>query len=378
MDWKIPLFKIMWDENDVERVTEIVKRGSFWATGPEIDVFESKISDFVGTKYAVAFNSGTSALHSLLIAYGLQQGDEVIVPSFTFISTANAPLFVGAKPVFADIEEKTCGLDPESVKELITSKTKAIIPIHYAGCPCLIRELKEIAEDSNMLLIEDAAESLGASIRGIRVGNFGDSALLSFCQNKVITTGEGGAIVTDSLELYKKLRLLRSHGRDENENYFSSTDSMDYISIGYNFRISTLLAAIGISQIEKISDIIRLRREKADYFTKKLLKIPEIVLPKQLDGYFNIYQMYPIMVENNIRNDLMKYLSKRGVMTKIYFPPVHLTKFYKNKFGYDRDMLPVTEDISSRILSLPIYPTMLEEEQNYVVKQITEFFGVNK
>ena len=162
---KIPLFKIYWDEEDIKMVNGVIKRGAYWTTGPNIEEFEKMISEYVGTKYCVTFNSGTSALHSVLLAYGVKEGGEVIVPSFTFISTANAPLFVGAKPVFADIEEKTFGLDPESVKEKITEKTKAIIPIHYGGCPCLIRELKEIAEDYNLILIEDAAESLGATIK---------------------------------------------------------------------------------------------------------------------------------------------------------------------------------------------------------------------
>lgn len=161
MAWKIPLFKIYWDEEDVEAVTEAIKTGMNWAVGPNVVNFEALIARYVGTKYAVTFNSGTSALHAALLAHGIKQGDEVIVPSFTFIATANAPLFVGAKPVFADIAEETFGLDPEDVKENITKKTKAIIPIHYGGCSCKIRELKEIAEDHNLILIEDAAESLG-------------------------------------------------------------------------------------------------------------------------------------------------------------------------------------------------------------------------
>ena len=159
---EIPLFKIYWDKEDIEMINSVIKRGAYWTTGPNIEEFEKMISEYVGSKYCAVFNSGTSALHSILLAYGIKDGDEVIVPSFTFISTANAPLFVGAKPVFADIEEKTFGLDPEDVKEKITNKTKAIIPIHYGGSPCLIRELKEVAEDHNLILIEDAAESLGA------------------------------------------------------------------------------------------------------------------------------------------------------------------------------------------------------------------------
>ena len=221
MTWKIPLFKIYWDEDDVEAVTESIRAGMNWATGPNVAKFEESIASYVGTEYAVTFNSGTSAMHAALLSHGIKEGDEVIVPSFTFIATANVPLFVGAKPVFADIEEDTFGLDPEDVKEKITEKTKAIIPIHYGGCPCKIRELKEIAQDHDLILIEDAAESFGAKVKDEKVGTFGDSAMLSFCQNKIITTGEGGVIVTNSEEIYEKLKLIRSHGRWETQDYFT-------------------------------------------------------------------------------------------------------------------------------------------------------------
>ena len=373
MGWKIPLFKIYWDEEDIKSVTNVIKRGSYWATGPEIQAFEDKIADYVGTKYAVTFNSGTSALHALLLAYDLKQGDQVIVPSFTFIATVNAPLFVGAKPVFAEIEDKTYGLDPEDVKERITSKTKAIMPIHYGGCPCLIRELKEIAEDYHLLLIEDAAESFGAKIKDKRVGTFGDSAMLSFCQNKVITTGEGGAIVTDSKEVYEKLKLIISHGRLETQDYFTSTEYMDYVALGYNFRMPTMVAALGLSQLKKIDKIIEMRRERAEYLTEKLSKIKEITLPTSLPDYFHVYQMYAIRINENLRNDLMKYLSDKGIMTKVYFPPIHLTHFYRTKFGYKGGELPITEEVSDQVLSLPIYPTLTEKEIDHIIEKINKF-----
>ena len=374
MTWKIPLFKTYWDEEDIESVTKVIKRGSYWATGPEIQAFENKIAEYVGTKYAVTFNSGTSALHALLLAYDLKQGDEMIVPSFTFISTANAPLFVGAKPVFAEIGDKTCGLDPEDVKERITAKTRAIMPIHYGGCSCLIRELKEIAEDHNLLLIEDAAESLGAKIKNEKVGTFGDSAMLSFCQNKVITTGEGGAIVTDSKVVYEKMKLIRSHGRLETQDYFSSTGYLDYVRLGYNFRMPTMIAALGLSQIKKIDKVIKMRRDKAKYMTEKLSKNKEITLPNPPPDYFHVYQMYAIRINENLRNDLMKYLSERGIMTKVYFPPVHLTNFYRTKFGYKEGELPITEGISDQVLSLPLYPTLTEKEIDYITEKVIIFF----
>ena len=375
MTWKIPLFKIYWDEDDVEEVTESIRAGMNWATGPNLAKFEESIASYVGTEYAVTFNSGTSALHAALLAHGLKNGDEVIVPSFTFIATANAPLFVGAKPVFADIEEETFGLDPDDVKEKITKKTKAIIPIHYGGCPCKIRELKEIAEDHNLILIEDAAESLGARIGDKKVGTFGDSAMLSFCQNKIITTGEGGAIVTDSREMYERLKLLRSHGRLETQDYFSSSEIMDYITLGYNFRMSNITAALGIAQLRKADEIIEMRRKNVEYLAAQLKDIEDVTTPKTPKDYYNVYQMFTMRISATIRDDLIKYLADKGVMTKVYFPPIHLTDFYKNKLGCINN-LPVTEELSSKVLTLPMHPTLTDEEMDYMSDEIKNFFGV--
>ena len=372
MTWKIPLFKIYWDEEDVEAITEAIKAGMNWAVGPNVVNFEKLIANYVGTKYALTFNSGTSALHAALLAHEIKQVDEVIVPSFTFIATANAPLFVKAKPVFADIEEETFGLDPGDVNEKITKKTKVIMPIHYGGSACKIRELKEIAEDNNLLLIEDAAESLGAKIKEQKVGTFGDSAMLSFCQNKVITTGDGGAIVTDSRAIYEKLKLIRSHGRLETTDYFSSTEYMDYVTLGYNFRMSNIIASLGVAQLKKTDKIIEMRRKNAKYLTVRLKReIKEIITPTLPKDYCHVYQMYTTRVDN--RDELMKHLADKGIMTKVYFSPVHLTHFYKNELGYSCK-LPVTEEISTQVLTLPMYPALTKEEMDYIVKEIKNFY----
>ena len=374
-EWKIPLYKVYWDENDVEAVTKVIKRGTYWAIGPEIEEFERVVADYVGVKYGVSFNSGTAALHAVLLAYDIKQGDEVIVPSFTFIATANAPLFVGAKPVFADIEDSTFGLDPSDVERKITEKTKAIMPIHYGGLPCRIKELKKIAEEYDLLLIEDAAESIGASINGWKVGSFGNAAMFSFCGNKVITTGEGGIIVTDSGEIYERLKLIRSHGRLEFEPYFMTTRTLDYIMLGYNWRISSITAALGLAQMEKLDKVIEMRRKNAEYITKKLLKIDGVEIPDPLNSYFHVYQMYTIRVkgERRVRDALKDYLAKRGIMSKVYFEPVHLTHFYREKFGFKGGELPVTERLSSEVLTLPLYPTMTIEEMEYIIESINEF-----
>jgi len=377
LEWKIPLYKVYWDETDIEAVTKIIKRGTYWAVGPEIEEFEREVASYVGVKYGVSFNSGTSALHAILIAYGIKEGDEVIVPSFTFIATANAPLFVGARPVFAEIEESTFGLDPNDVERKITEKTKAVMPIHYGGLPCQIKELKEVTEKHGLLLIEDAAESIGSSLGGRRVGSFGAAAMFSFCGNKVITTGEGGIVVTDSGEIYERLKLIRSHGRLEFEPYFLTTKTLDYIMLGYNWRISSITAALGLAQMKKLSKVIEMRRKNAEYLTTKLSEIDGVGVPSPPAGYFHVYQMYTIRVKGGrmVRDALKDHLAKKGIMSKVYFEPVHLTSFYKERFGYKGGELPVTERLSSEVLTLPLYPTMSVEEMDYIVEVVKEFFS---
>lgn len=372
MTWEIPLFKIFTDESDVQEVSDVIRSGMNWATGKKVTEFEELTAQYMQSEYAVTFNSGTSALHALLLAYGIGAGDEVIVPSFTFIATANAPLFVGAKPVFSDIEDRTFGLDPQDVIQKITPRTKAIIPIHYGGTPCRIRELKEIAEDHNLILIEDAAEAFGAKVGNDMVGSFGDSALLSFCQNKVITTGEGGAIITKSRAVQEKLKLLRSHGRVETCDYFSSTENFEYASLGYNMRMSNISAALGVAQIRKADTIIRLRREKAEYYKKRLKKAVEgVKFCSAPEDSFEVFQLFSLCVPK--RNELMAHLAKDGIMTKIYFSPVHHTTFYKRQLKYTCT-LPVTDRVSETILSLPFHPGITTGEIDRVVDSIQRFY----
>lgn len=368
----IPLFEIYNDENDVNLISEEIASGKFWAVGSRVSEFEEKIADYIGTKYAVSMNSGTSALHASLIAHGIGKNDEVIVPSYTFIATANCALFVGAKPVFADIEEETFGLDPSSVESLINKNTKAIIPVHYGGCPCKIKELKDIAEDNDLILIEDAAEAFGASVNGKNVASFGDSNILSFCQNKIITTGEGGAVVTDSEEIYEKLNLIRSHGRLESSDYFSSSSLFDYIDLGFNWRMSNLTAALGISQIQKADKIIELRRENVKYLTKRLLEETDnVIIPEVPNGYHHVYQLFSVLVDK--RDELIQFLSDNGISSKIYFHPVHQSEFYKNKLNYDVE-LSVTESVFQKTITLPMYPTLTTEQMDYIAETVGKFY----
>lgn len=374
MNWKIPLYKIYTDNDDQEAVSKVIKRGMSWAIGPEIEQFEMLLAKYLKRKFCVVFNSGTSALHASLLSLKIKTNDEVIVPSFTFIATPNSVLMVNAKPKFLDIEKTTLGLDPKLLESKINSKTKVIMPIHYAGLPCKIDEIQKITKTHKIALIEDAAESFGAKIKNKKVGTFGDLSILSFAGNKVLTTGEGGAVLTDSKSLYDKLKLIRSHGRKDVSNYFLSSDSPQYVSLGYNWRMSSISAALGISQLKKLDKLISLRQEKANYYHKKLRKISEIQLPNIPYDFTHVYQLYSIILSNyKIRDSLKSYLTKKGIMTKIFFSPVHETYFYKKIIKQKFD-LPVTSSVSRQILSLPLYPSMTKEEIHYVCESILQFF----
>ena len=373
MKWKIPLYKIFTDRDDNKAVNKVLQRGMDWAIGHEIAEFEKKIANYIGTKYCVAFNSGTSAGHAALLAININSG-EVIVPSFTFISTANWPLMVNAKPKFVDIEEENFGLSPERVKVEITKNTKAIIPIHYGGLPCKIVEINRIARNKKITLIEDCAESFGAKIKGVSVGTFGQMSIFSFAPNKILTTGEGGVICTDSRKIFEKLQLIRSHGRKVNENYFKTSQLPNYISIGYNWRMSSMTAALGLSQFDKLDRIIQLRRRHARFYVLKLKKINEIKLPDEPKDHLHVYQLFTIQLKNNlIRNELQKFLASRRIMTKVFFEPIHLSKFYR-KSGFGKKSLPNTEKISQTVLSLPIFPGLKSEEIRHICDSIKEFF----
>jgi len=377
-DWKIPLYKIYTDDEDVNLITKIVKRGTHWAIGPEITELENAIKNYVGAEHCLVLNSGTSALHALFLANGFSQGNEIIIPSFSFISTANSVLFVNAEPKFADIEDTNFGLDPLSISEKITPKTKAVVPMDYGGLSCKIFEIKDIAQKNNLILIEDAAEALGASVAGKKVGSISDSAIFSFCGNKVLTTGEGGAVITNSNEIYEKIKLIRSHGRLDKTAYFDNPSTPQYEQIGYNWRMSTITAVLGITQLQKLDKIIHMRQENAKYISSRISKHSDIKVPNPDSNYEHIYQMYTIRLsDQKTRDNLHDFLLKKRIFSKVYFEPIHLTSFYMKKFGTKKDSLPITEKISKEVLTLPLYPNMTNEEKKYLVESIAEFFEQN-
>jgi len=363
---KIPLFKIATGEDDCKAVNKVIMRGSFWAEGPEIEQFEEKVAKYIGTRYGIAFNSGTSALHALLESYKLKyplgfDDFEVIVPSFTFMSTATSVLLAGGRPVFSEIEYETYGLDVEDIENRITVKTKAIILVHYGGYPARDTiKIRQLADKNNLLLIEDAAESMGAKINGQMIGSIGDSAMLSFCQSKTLGIGEGGMIVTNSTTIRDKARLVRSHGKEGD----------DCVLPGYNYRMPTMCAALGLSQMKRIDDNIKKRRTAADYIRTHLKECPKLDFPSLIKDHFQVYQLFTIMFENSeIRDNVKKALDAAGVQSKIYFNPVHRTKlYYSTNYGN----LPITSDIAGCVLTVPMYPDITKNDLDLIIDTIKE------
>ncbi|MFU8869421.1 DegT/DnrJ/EryC1/StrS family aminotransferase [Natronococcus sp.] len=362
----IPLFEIAWDERDVRNAVDSITRGSYWANGPYVEAFEDGLERYLGVEHAVTVNSGTTALVAALEAHGIDEDDEVVVPAFTFIATANAVRLVGARPVFADIEPDTYGLDPAAVADAITERTAAIVPVHPYGAPCRIDALAAVAAEADVPLIEDAAEAFGSAYRGKAVGTIGETAALSFCQNKILPTGEGGAVVTDDDELARRLERFRSHGRASAE-YFDSAASGDYVGLGTNIRMSDLVAAVGCAQLEKVDELIAERRRVAERYAAGLSGIDGVKPhPEPADGR-HVRQLYTVTLAPGVdRETVIETLADRGIASKVYWdPPVHLTRAYRDR--YELGSLPVTEAVSGRVLSLPIAPVLDNDGVDRVV-----------
>ena len=368
-DKKIPLFEIFTDTKDLIAVNNVLKSKRNWATGEKVDEFEKKICQYTRSQFALTFNSGTNAIYASLLAAGIGPGDEVIVPAFTYVATVEPVSLVGAKPVFVDIEQSTFGLDPKDVRKKISKKTKAIIAVHYAGIPCKISVLLKIAQENNLILIEDAAEAFGSTVGNRKVGTFGDFAIFSFSQGKIITTGEGGAVLTKSKVFFDSLKLIRSLGRKEISDTTHENLPCDFIQPGYNFRLSNILAALGVSQLSKIKSILEKRHKLAKYYQQKLINIKEISAHNSDGSGASGYHIYPVLADD--RDGLSEYLGKCGIDSKVYFQPVYNHYLYRKY----RDRLPTTEKISAKVLCLPFFAAMKKKDVDYVVSAIKKYYS---
>jgi len=360
---------------EIKEVADTLKSG-WLSTGPRTQKFEEDFAYYTGAKYAVGLTSCTAALHMALLAHGVGRGDEVIMPSFTFASCANMAINVGARPIFVDIKADSFNIDPESIKKNITSKTKAIIPVHYGGQACDIEEIKKIAKDSNnIVVIEDAAHALGGEYRGKRIGSSGNTTCFSFYPTKSISTGEGGMLTTNNKRIADFVRINRLHGMSKDGwKRYSRKGSWKYEikSAGWKYNMFDIQAALGIQQLKKLDGFIETRNKYAKMYNDGLADIRGIVTPYESLDTLHARHLYPILLEEFDRDTFIELLAKKNIGTSVHFIPLHTQPLYKNKFGYRRGDFPVTERVFKSIVSLPLFPKMTQGDIKYVISSIRE------
>lgn len=366
------------DEQDIEAVVSVL-RSPFITQGPQVVEFESQVAKACGVKHAAAFNSGTSALHAAMYAAGIKPGDEVITTPLTFVATSNAAVFMGALPVFVDVDPASLCIDIDRIEAAITPRTRAIVPVDFAGFPVNIEPILEIAGRHELVVIEDAAHALGAMRGGRLVGMDADMTMFSFHPVKHITTGEGGMIVCNQEASCNRLRSCRGHGverelanweyEDEGPWYYEMQD------LGYNFRMTDIQAALGISQLDKLPQFIKKRQEIAAHYDEVLQEIPWLkTAPRAAAANQHAYHLYPILLAPEInRKDFFCYLRANGIGVQVHYIPVHLQPYYQRNFAYRRGDFPTAEEIYAREVSLPIFPGLTEEEQAYVIQIIKKY-----
>jgi perosamine synthetase len=357
-----------------ERAVLEVLRSGWLVQGPKVAEFERMVAAYIGARYAVATSSCTTALHLALVLHGIGPGDEVIIPSFTFIATANAVVYTGATPVYVDIDPRTYNLDPGAVEAAITPRTKAIMPVHQIGLAADMDRLAAIARRHRLVIIEDAAPAIGATYKGRRVGGLGHPACLSFHPRKVITTGEGGMLLTDDRAMAERARTLRAHGMSVSDLARHRADRViveQYHELGYNYRMTDLQAAIGIEQLKRLDEMIERRRELAGRYAEALANVEGVQLPFSSPDAPHTYQSYMIELAPGLdgrREVLMQELLAAGVSTRRGVMAIHLEPQYRERWPGLR--LPVTEFATRHTLLLPIYAMMTTTEQEYVIDHL--------
>ena len=359
----IPIAKPLLDEDEINAAVEVLRSGNI-AEGTRVSLFEQNFKELIGVKHAIAVNSGTSALQIALQAAGVRKDDEVITTSFSFIATANSILYTNAKPIFADISHDKFNIDPDDVLNKITHRTKAILPVHLYGHPAEMKALLEIAEDNDLVLIEDACQAHGAQYHGQKVGSFGIGTF-SFYPTKNMTTGEGGMITTNNPDIDISARMIRSHG--SKQRYLHEM-------LGYNFRMTDISAAMGLIQLKKLAEFNKKRIENAEYLSNGLKNIHGIEIPPIRKGCTHVFHQYTIRITEDCpikRDTLVERLRDHDIGTGIYYPiPIHKQPFYR-KLGYD-DVLLETEIAAKQVISLPIHPAVSQKELSYIIKTIRE------
>lgn len=365
------------DENDIKEVVRVLR--SNWITqGPKIKEFEDALCKYTGAKYAVAVSSGTAALHIACLAAGIKGGDEAITSSITFAASANCILYCGGKPVFADIQEDTANIDPQEIKKQITKRTKAIIPVHFAGHPCDLEEIKDIAKKHNLFIIEDAAHALGAEYQGSKIGSgkYSDMTVFSFHPLKSITTGEGGAVLTNNQDFYKKLLILRTHGITKSSLFHQAEGDWYYEmqALGYNYRITDIQTALGISQLTKLDKFIKERRKITSIYSEAFRDNACFDIPVEREYVRTSAHLYPLKLKSEFKSKRKKIFSrlrKFGIGVQVHYIPVYLHPYYQ-KLGYSRGLCFAAEDFYQKEISIPLYCGMDKNKIKYVVKMVRE------
>ncbi len=375
---KIPLAKPFLSHEEAQLAYDTILTN--WVTqGPRVAEFEEKFALYAGSKYAVALSNCTTALHLSMIVAGIKEGDEVICPSMSYIATANSIVYVGATPVFAEVNPETYNIDPVDVVKRITPKTKAILIVHQIGLPADIDAFKKICKEHNLILIEDAACAAGSAYKGGKIGSHSDLVCFSFHPRKVITTGDGGMIATNNEAYYNRLKLLRQHGMSVNDRVRHESTKViieDHLEVGYNYRMTDIQAAVGIKQLERLDSIIEGRRAIASKYLAAFSDIPFIRLPQEPEGYFTNWQSFSIYLKPECpvsRNELMQNLLDLGIATRRGVMTTHRETAYKNR-GQQVN-LPISEDAADRSIVIPLYVPMLNEDVDYVIYHIRKCLG---
>jgi len=347
---KIPLSRPDITKREIESVVGVLKT-PYLSLGPAQEKFQKKFARYVGTQYAEAVNSGTSALHLVMKSLGIKKGDEVITSPYSFIASSNCILFNRAKPVFVDIDPETLNIDARKIEKRITKKTRAILAVHIFGMPADMPAINKIAKKYGLKVIEDACEAVGAEINGKKVGNFSDAAVFAFYPNKQITTGEGGMIVTDNRRIAEMCRSLKNQGRGIKGRHFG------FLRLGYNYRLSDINCALGIAQLERINGILKKREQIATAYNNEIRDIEELKPLCVKKGYRRSWFVYVVKLNKkfslNDRNKIIAFLEKKGIECGKYFPAIHLESFYREAFKFRRGDYPVTEETADRTFALP-------------------------
>lgn len=373
---QIPLSSPDINDKDRAAVLEVLDSGTL-SLGPRLTAFEQAITKLTGSRYAIAVNSGTSALHLCVKAAQIEEGDEIITTPFSFVASANCILFENARPIFVDIDPDTLNIDVSKIEEAITPRTKAILPVHVFGRPCALADIAYIANKHGLKIIEDSCEAIGAKYQGVPVGTFGETGVFAFYPNKQLTTGEGGVIVTDDPQIASRCRSWRNQGRSDADGW------LEHDSLGYNYRLSEMNCALGISQLSRIDEILVARTRVAGLYDRAFKDYLDIIPPRLSEPGSTIsWFVYVVRLSDDFDRDdrdrVIVELKQRGIGCRNYFPPIHLQPLYRNMFGFGPGAFPITEHVADRTIALPFFNRLSEEEISLVCESLVNALQVLK